>query len=234
VSLPRLRYFATVNPPTPEFLTLPQDYECSFLPLEAVWPDGRLNTEATRCVEDGFGSYNFVREGDILVPKVTPTFEHNRVAIADSLAGGLALATTEVHTVRVHDESHRRFLHYRLRAADFQQFGKASMIGVAGLQRVPAAVLLNLPIYPAALENRARLVAFLDQECHRINRLGVARGGGGGTLLGRLGSLLIEYRDALITEAVTGDLDVARLSEPQLEEGAHAAAEGAKPEILQA
>lgn len=47
-------------------------------------------------------------------------------------------------------------------------------------------------------------------------------------------SLLREYRDALITEAVTGKLDVTRLSEQQLDESAHAASEGERPEVLSA
>ena len=45
---------------------------------------------------------------------------------------------------------------------------------------------------------------------------------------------LTEYRDALITEAVTGQLDVTRLSESQLDESAHAAVEAERPEVLSA
>ncbi len=43
-----------------------------------------------------------------------------------------------------------------------------------------------------------------------------------------------EYRDALITEAVTGRLEVSSLSESQLDESAHAASEGKRPEVLSA
>lgn len=45
---------------------------------------------------------------------------------------------------------------------------------------------------------------------------------------------LAEYRDALITEAVTGRLDVSRLSDSQLCESAQAASEGERPEVLSA
>jgi len=45
---------------------------------------------------------------------------------------------------------------------------------------------------------------------------------------------LAEYRDALITEAVTGKLDVAKLAEARCEESAHAAMEGDRPEVLSA
>jgi len=42
-----------------------------------------------------------------------------------------------------------------------------------------------------------------------------------------------DYRDALITEAITGKLDVTRLSE-QMDESAHAAMEGEQPEVFSA
>jgi len=48
----------------------------------------------------------------------------------------------------------------------------------------------------------------------------------------RLDSLLTEYRDALINEAVTGKLDVTTLSDAQLDESARAAIEGEAPEVL--
>jgi len=43
-----------------------------------------------------------------------------------------------------------------------------------------------------------------------------------------------DHRDALITEAVTGKLDVTRLSEQQMDESAHAAMEGEQPEVFSA
>jgi type I restriction enzyme S subunit len=45
---------------------------------------------------------------------------------------------------------------------------------------------------------------------------------------------LTEYRDALITEAVTGKLEVTRVSEQQLDESARAAMEGEKRQALSA
>lgn len=48
----------------------------------------------------------------------------------------------------------------------------------------------------------------------------------------RMTERLREYRDALITEAITGQLDVTRLSHAQLDESAHAALEGETPEVL--
>ena len=45
---------------------------------------------------------------------------------------------------------------------------------------------------------------------------------------------LAEYGSSLIAEAVTGQLDVSRLSDAQLDESARAASEGERPEVLSA
>ena len=43
---------------------------------------------------------------------------------------------------------------------------------------------------------------------------------------------LVSYRDALITEAVTGKLDVTRVSDSQMDESLAAVRENETPEIL--
>ena len=47
-----------------------------------------------------------------------------------------------------------------------------------------------------------------------------------------IGAALAEYRDALITEAVTGQLDIARLSDTQMEESLDAVRQGERAEVL--
>jgi hypothetical protein len=88
---------------------------------------------------------------------------------------------------------------------------------------MPDLLALRAPLPP--LEQQHRIVSFLDRECQRIAVLGAAVGPGG--LLGRASSLLAEYRAALITEAVTGQLDITSSAESHLDEQAHAALEGA-------
>jgi type I restriction enzyme, S subunit len=50
--------------------------------------------------------------------------------------------------------------------------------------------------------------------------------------ISQLLAALSEYRDALITEAVTGRVDMSRLGEAQLAEAVHAASEGAGWEVV--
>lgn len=48
----------------------------------------------------------------------------------------------------------------------------------------------------------------------------------------RMKSVLSEYRDSLIHEAVTGKLDVTRVSETEMDERLHAASEGRLDEVM--
>lgn len=166
-----LRYLAQINPATPKAKLLKPQTNVTFLPLDAVWPDGKLDVSRVRKIGIGTGSYTTLQEGDIIFPKVTPSFEHNRVAIARGLTNELALASTEVHVVRPLAPELTELLHYRLRAADFQASGRAGMIGVAGLRRVPEQAVGALPIPVHGIERAHEIVSALNERCSGLSDL---------------------------------------------------------------
>jgi type I restriction enzyme S subunit len=144
------------------------DTEISFLPLENIWADGRFDPSSTIVYTGDVASYNPVAEGDILVPKVTPTFSHGRVAIARHLVNNAALATSEVFVVRARDNTKTRFLRYRLLAKDFRTEGEASQYGVAGLKRISTQFLRDVRIAEEPWHRASAIADFLDRECERI------------------------------------------------------------------
>ncbi|WP_205698910.1 hypothetical protein [Conexibacter sp. SYSU D00693] len=164
----RLRFVARLNPPVSGFGPADQGEVVSFLPLESVWSDERFDPSRTVEFSGDVQSYNAVSEGDLLVPKVSPTFAHGRTAIARGLYGGRALATSEVFVLRPHDRDATRYLQYRLLAADFLREGQASWFGVAGLKRVSAAFIKDTRIPETAWQNRVAIADFLDAETSRI------------------------------------------------------------------
>jgi type I restriction enzyme S subunit len=115
--------------------------------------------------------YTRFLEKDIVVPKITPTFQADRTTIATGLDGGVAAGTTELHVVRVGRNVDRRYVRYLLSSRPFLHGGAAEMIGVAGQKRVPDEWLRNLrvPVLPVA-DQRA-IAAFLDAETARIDAL---------------------------------------------------------------
>lgn len=167
----RLRYVADVNPIVDGLTKRDAGRTISFLPLETIWYDERFDPSRVIAFTGDVLSYNPVAEGDILLPKVSPTFAHGRVARAAGLAGGRALATSEVFVIRAHDAGAARFLIYRLRSRDFRDAGVGSWTGVAGLKRVSADFVRDTRIDAHAWSRRELIVDFLDRECSRVDRL---------------------------------------------------------------
>ena len=167
----RLRDVASVDPSTSGFSRADAGKEMTFLPLDRIWHDARFDPSLTIEFDGNTKSYTAVMEGDVMVPKVAPTFAHGRVALARDLIGNRALATSEVFVVRTDDRTDARFLQYRLQAADFVSEGTASWTGVAGLKRVSSDFLRNVRISERAWDARSVIADFLDAETARIDAM---------------------------------------------------------------
>lgn len=122
-----------------------------------------------------------------------------------------------LHRVRPRAEDSTRYLMYSLRLlherGDFGADGTGSTILHLPAERLRATCV---PLPPPEVQRA--IAARADTRSEKVKRTDQ-----------RLRSLMDrshEYRDALITEAVTGQLDVTRVSEAQMDERAHAAMEG--------
>ena len=187
-----LKYLAQINPSTPAFDRLSSDEEVGFVPLEAVWRHG-VDASQRRSKEAVATGYTRFIDGDIILPKITPTFQADRTAIVAGVAGGVAAGTTELHVVRVSPASDVRFIRYVLSSRQFLHGGAAEMIGVAGQKRVPDSWLRDFPVHVKALSEQRAIADYLDTETARIDAL-IGR-------KQRLDTLLAERRDALVADA---------------------------------
>lgn len=141
------------------------------MPLETVWADNRLDLSRTRAKRDVSTGYTRFRDGDVLVPKVTPTFQAGRSAIVRGLRKGVGAGSTELHVLRPKPEVDARFLRYVVMSAPFLSEGVTAFQGVAGLQRVPDDFLRDFPVAEFSLEEQRCIADFLDAETSRIDTL---------------------------------------------------------------
>jgi hypothetical protein len=169
----RLRHVATVGPRPHGFGVNATGDEMSFLPLDRIWPDERFDASGV-VPYTGNGSYNPVNEGDILLPKVSPTFAHGRCAVARDLVGGRALATSEVFVIRAHDPRDATFISFCLREPTFLDNGTGAWAGVAGLKRVSIDFVRNVWIDDAVWLRRRAVSVFLQEQLIGINQLHAA------------------------------------------------------------
>lgn len=139
--------------------------------MESVWP-GRWS-ELLKNRDKGSVSVGFTRfqNGDVLVPKITPTFEAGRSIMVNGLVGGLGAGTTELHVLRPSSEIDGRFLCYVTQSQEFLKLGEAEMYGVAGQQRVPDGFVRDFPISLVSLDEQRRIADYLDAETARIDDL---------------------------------------------------------------
>ena len=169
----RLRHLLRLAPSAKE-VRLPPDTEVTFAPMDALADGlGGLDTSQTKSFHElASGSYNYFRDGDLLLAKVTPCFENGKKALAEGLAGGMGFATSEVHVLRPEvGRIDPRFLLYLLSSEHFRAEGMRGMTGAGGLRRVGEGAILDHRVEVTDLPTQKRIAAFLDRETARIDAL---------------------------------------------------------------
>lgn len=166
----RLRDLCQVNPGVPRWDRLDDDDQVPFLPMERVWTD-RLDLSEVRPKHEVASGYTRFAEGDLLLPKITPTFEAGRAAVATGLNDSIGTGTTELHVLRPNCRVNPRWLLHFLNSKTFLRRGHADMYGVAGQKRISADFVKSYPVDPPALEDQQRIADYLDAETARIDEL---------------------------------------------------------------
>lgn len=195
----RMKRIASLNPSKAEARRfLKADTPVTFLPMERVRTDGRIDGEllSASAVWNGF---SYFRRNDVLVAKITPCFENGKGACLDALPTEVGFGSTEFHVLRAGHDISPRFLHLLTTLPDFRQSGADAMTGAAGQQRVPQAFVKNYSLPLPPLPDQATIVRYLDHAEERIRRSISAKD--------RLAGLLEEQRQAVIHHAVTRGLD---------------------------
>lgn len=166
-----LRHLADLNPSTPAFDHVAADEQVTFLPLEAVWSDSRADHGRLATKSDVASGYTRFRAGDVVCPKVTPTFQAGRSMVVQSVGAG----TTELHILRPREGVDARWLCYAVRSKHFLDEGVTAFQGVAGLQRVPPEFVNSFRVAEYSPKEQRRIADFLDDRISRIDRIIAAR-----------------------------------------------------------
>jgi len=196
----RIKYLTIVNPNKSEVRHLPSEQEVTFIPMEKIIATGKVDYSLTNTIENLVNGYTYFRDGDIIMAKVTPCFENGNIAIVEGLLNGIGFGTTELHVLRCNNKCFNKFLFYYLQSDVFKSKGVSEMYGVAGLKRIPTDFILNYKLgIPDYLEQE-QIANYLDEKTSQIDEL--------------ISNIqlqiqkLKEYRQSLISEAVTGKIDV--------------------------
>ena len=171
----RLRHVAQINPLSRLFDHLADEEFVTFLPMENVWPGDKLDLSQTRPKSAVTTGYTRFESGDIVVPKITPTFEASRSILIPDIPHSVGTGTTELHVVRPGPDIDPRYLLYIFHSHDFLKLGEAEMYGVAGQKRVPDELIRDWTIDLPPFNEQRRIADFLDIETARIDAYSVNR-----------------------------------------------------------
>ena len=131
--------------------------EIPFVPMELI-PVSKLFSEVfTLKPSNKLTSGTYFEPGDILLSKITPSFENGKQCIIEELPTPFGIATTEVIPIReVEGVSDKFYLFYFLLLSDVRSLLAGRMQGTTGRQRLNKEALVNLEIpLPPLPEQRA-------------------------------------------------------------------------------
>lgn len=121
--------------------------EVPFSAMEAIPQGGAYDPTFTMRSPQAITSGTYFERGDVLVAKITPSFENGKQALARILPAPFGYATTEVIPLHPSKPGHDpRLLFFYLLHPDVRHHVAERMEGSTGRQRVPEGVLLDLPI----------------------------------------------------------------------------------------
>ncbi|MEN6499999.1 MAG: restriction endonuclease subunit S [Bryobacteraceae bacterium] len=202
-----LKRIARLNPSKSEVPLALRDGRAVFLPMERVGSDRRFDASEVRPISDLWNGFTYFRQGDVIVAKITPCFENGKGACLENLPTALGFGSTEFHVIRPSKAVISAYLYRVTTLSEFRRLGADEMTGAAGQQRVPIEFIENFAIPIPPLPEQTAIERFLDYMDQRIRRVIRARQ--------RRIKLLEEYKQALIHQAVTGQIDV-RTGKPYL------------------
>ena len=201
----RVRFVAELNPSKSEVATMDKEILVSFLPMDAIGDDGKLNLEREKPIAEVETGYTFFRDGDVTVAKITPCFENGKGAVMRGLTQGIGFGTTELIVARpIASQTSSDYLHSLFTSVVFRKNGEGHMYGAGGQKRVPDDFVRNFEIAFPPIEEQQAIATFLNTEIAKFDTLTAEAN--------RAIELLQERRSALISAAVTGKIDVRNLS----------------------
>ena len=195
----RLKDVCCTNPNKSD-LNINEDIEVTFIPMENIVSTGIVDTSITKNISDVYNGYTCFKDEDIIIAKVTPCFENGNIAIVKDLSNGIGFGTTELHVLRAEKNINNEFIYYLLQSNRFKFEGIASMYGVAGLKRIPTEFIKNFKFALPNREEQNKITEYINKKVNDIYFIV--------NEIKEQIQKLKEYRQSLISEAVTGKIDV--------------------------
>ncbi len=188
-----------------------------FLPMENISINGEINCGEKRSLSEVYNGFTYFRRGDVVIAKITPCFENGKGAFLQELATDYGFGTTELIVLRPSRLIDGAFLRFLTSSKQFLLLGKQYMTGAAGQQRISSDFVKNYPIGLPPISEQGEILAHINKKCAEFSHA-VSRAE-------REIELMREYRTRLISDVVTGKVDVRGIEVPEIPDDEHLALE---------
>ena len=143
--------------------------------------------------------YTHFQDGDVLLARITPSFENGKAGIARNLPNGIGAGSTEYIVCRpMVGALDPRYLLAHFKTKSFLANGELVMTGAVGQQRVPKAYVLESALPLAPLNEQRRIAAKLDTTLAAVDACRQRLDG--------VAELLKRFRQAVLAAATSGEL----------------------------
>ena len=193
----KLKYLTNLNPPK----TLADFGEIvTFLPMEKVGEKGLVDYSLKRPISEVKEGFTYFEREDVIIAKITPCFENGKGAYLKSMDTQVGFGSTEFHVLRASQNLIPSYLYFVTATSWFRDLGEASMTGSAGQKRVPQSFISQFGLAFPSVHEQQKIVDFIEVTTGQINEATAA--------IHTQIKTLKAYRQSLISEVVTGKVDV--------------------------
>lgn len=183
--------------------------EVTFLPMENVSVNADVDCSLKRKLDEVRTGYSSFAKGDVVVAKITPCFENGKGACLDCLDTNIGYGTTEFINLRPSEKILSRYLYLITMTRPFRTLGEKVMTGTAGQKRVPADYIKNFTLAIPSIGKQKEIIEKLELKFSEIDSLIKVEE--------EKIETLHELKNRLISDTVTGQIDVRDVEIPDFE-----------------
>lgn len=188
---------------------LNDDTSVTFLPMENVSVIGEVDCTIKKPLSEVRSGFSSFAKGDVVVAKITPCFENGKGACLDSLDTEIGFGTTEFINLRPSHDINPKYLYLITMTRPFRVLGEKVMTGSAGQKRVSPDHIKNFTIGIPPLDEQNSILEEIDRRVSRIDEQICCEN--------ESISVLFELRTRLISDVVTGQIDVRVIEVPDFD-----------------
>lgn len=199
----KLKYVSKINPSKRNLID--RNLSVSFIAMEDVDENGNIISVESIELNKVFAGYKYFKNDDVIFAKITPCFENGKGFIATNLSNSIGFGSTEFTVLRPSKDIRSDFLFHFVKSYLFRKTAENFMQGTAGQKRVPESFTINFRIAYPHIVLQEEITKELKKKTFVLDKV----------INNNLKtiSLFKEYKQSLITNAVTGKIMIENAEE---------------------